>query len=81
MLDTSNEVDWQKITNENNISLSRDTNDLFPSVIVETSDKHNISLMIEEEETPQKNTGNLKDYALFLLNYEIQSKNDKQIEK
>ena len=38
--------------------------------------------MIEAEETPQNNTaGNLKDDALFLLNDEIQSKNDEQIEK
>ena len=52
-----------------------------PSVIVENFDKHDISLMIEAEETPQKSTGNLKYNALFLLNYEIQSKNDEQIEK
>ena len=44
---------------------------------METFDKHNISLMIESEEIPQKNTtGNFKYDALFLLNNEIQSKND-----
>ena len=38
--------------------------------------------MIESEEIPQKDTtGNLKDDALFLLNYEIQSNNDEQILK
>ena len=37
--------------------------------------------MIETEENPQKKTGNLKDDAFLLLNYEIQSNNDEQIEK
>ena len=38
--------------------------------------------MIKSEETRQKNTtGNLKDDVLFLLNYEIQSKNDEYILK
>ena len=37
--------------------------------------------MIESEETPQKTTGSLKDDALFLLNDEIQSKNDEQTKK
>ena len=50
--------------------------------MVETFDKHDISLMIEAEETPQnKSAGNLKDDALFLLNDDIQSKNDEHIEK
>ena len=42
---------------------------------------HNISLIIEAQENPQKNTGNIKYDALFLLNNEIQSKIDGQIEK
>ena len=40
--------------------------------MVETFDKHNVLLMIEAEETLQKDTtGNLKYDALFLLNDEI----------
>ena len=70
------------MTKENNISLSRYTTDSFPSDKVETVDEHNISLMIEGEETTPKNTnGNLKDTDLFLLNDEIQSKKDEQNEK
>ena len=38
MIETSNEVDEKRVTKENNISFSRDTNDTFPSVIVETSE-------------------------------------------
>ena len=37
--------------------------------------------MIEAEENLQKQSGDLKNDALFLLNDEIQSKNDEQIEK
>ena len=54
MLETSNEVDEKKVTNENNISLSRDTTVLLPLSIVDTFDKQNISLMIEADGTPQK---------------------------
>ena len=49
MLETLNEVDEEKLTKENNISLSRDPIASFPSVILETIDKHDISLMIEAE--------------------------------
>ena len=52
MLKNSNEVDEGKITKENNISLSRDPIDSFPSGILETVDKHNISLMNEAEDPP-----------------------------
>ena len=54
MLETSNEVDEKKVTNENNISLSRDTTVLLPLSIVDTFDKQNIFLMIEAEGNPQK---------------------------
>ena len=82
MLETSNKVDEEKVTKEKNISLSKDTTASYPSGIVETSDKNDISLMMEAEETTQnKSTGNLKYDTLFLLNYEIQSKNDELIEK
>ena len=49
MLETSNEVDDEKVTKDNTISLSSDSIASFPSVIVETFDKHNILLMIEAE--------------------------------
>ena len=55
MCETSNEVDEVKLTKDHNISLSKDTTASSQSSIVETSDKHNISLMIEAEETTQKN--------------------------
>ena len=54
MLETSNEVDEKKVTNKNNISLSRDTTVLLPLSIVDTFDKQNISLLIEADGTPQK---------------------------
>ena len=38
MLETSNEVDEEKVTKENNISLSRNPIASFPSGIVDTSD-------------------------------------------
>ena len=50
MLETSNKVDEEKITKENNISLSRYPNDSLPSVIVEYSDKKNTWLTIESED-------------------------------
>ena len=82
IVETSNKVDEEKVTKENNISLSMDPTASLPSVIVETSDKHDILIIIESEETPPKNpTGFLKDDASFLLNDEIKSKNDEQIEK
>ena len=40
MLETSNEVDGEKITKENNISLSRDPTESLTSVIVDYSDKN-----------------------------------------
>ena len=81
MLETSNEVDEGRVTKEDNISLSRYPTASFPSDIVETFDNHDILLIIEAEETQQKNTtGYLKD-DVFLFNDEIQSKNDEQIEK
>ena len=46
MLETSNEVDEEKVTKEKNISLSRDTNTSFPLGIVEYSDKNDNLLMI-----------------------------------
>ena len=52
MLENSNEVDEEKVTKKNNISLSRDPTASFPSGIVETSDKHDIFLMIEAEDPP-----------------------------
>ena len=42
MLETSNEVDEDKVTKEIKIPLSRDPTDSFPSGILETSDKHDI---------------------------------------
>ena len=82
MLETSNVFDEEKVTKEQNITLSRYTIASFPSGILEIVDKHYISLMIEAEETPQKHTiENLKYDALFLLNDKIQSKNDEQNEK
>ena len=50
MLKNLNKVDEEKVTKENNISLSRDTTASFPSYIVEYSDKNETSLIIEEEE-------------------------------
>ena len=47
MLENSNEVDEEKVTKKNNISLSRDPTASFPSGIVETSDKNDTSLIIE----------------------------------
>ena len=47
MLETSNEVDEKKVTKDKNVSLSRDPTASFPSGVVETFDKHKISLMIE----------------------------------
>ena len=56
MLETSNKVDEDEVTKENNISLSRDPTSSFPSGIVEYSDKNDTSLMIEAEEPlPIKN--------------------------
>ena len=54
MLETSNYVDEDNVTKENNISFSKDSTDSFPSGIVDNFDKHYISLMIQAEETPQK---------------------------
>ena len=42
MLETSNEIDEEKVTKDNNISLSRDTTDSFLSGTVKTYDKHDI---------------------------------------
>ena len=82
MLETSNEVDEEKLTKKNNISLSSDPTASYTSGILDTSDEHYISLTIESGEIPQnKYTGNLKDDDLFLFNDEIKSKNDEQIEK
>ena len=54
MIKTSNEVDEEKETKENNILLSRDPIASFASGVLETVDKHNILLMIEAEELPPK---------------------------
>ena len=54
MIETSNEVDEEKVTKEKNISLSRDPIASFPPVLLETVDRHDISLIIEAEETPPK---------------------------
>ena len=82
MLENSNEVNEGKVTKKNNILLSRDTTVSLPLGIVEYSDKNNTLLMIKSEEPPvQKNTENLKDDAVFLLNDEEQFKTDQQIEK
>ena len=68
MLETSNEVDDDKLTRENNISFSRDPIDSFPSYILETVCKQIFWLMIEAEETPQNNNiGTLKENT-FLFN-------------
>ena len=78
MLETSNKVDEGKVTKERNISLSKDTTASSPSGIVETSYKHDISLMIEAEETIQnKSTGNLKDDTLFywIMTYNLRMMN------
>ena len=63
--ETSNEVYKGKVTNEKNISLSRDTIASFLSGIMQTSDKHEILFMIKSDENPQKDTGNLKDDTFF----------------
>ena len=42
MLETSNEVDKEKVTKDKNISLSRDPIYSFPSGILESIDKHDI---------------------------------------
>ena len=42
MLETSNEVDEEKVTKDNNISLSRDPIASLPPGILENVDKHNI---------------------------------------
>ena len=81
MLETSNKVDEGGLTKEKNISLSKDTTASSPSGIVETSDKHDISLMIEAEETTKTNHCKFERWYFFLLNYGIQSKNDELIEK
>ena len=52
MIETPNKVDEEKVTKDNNISLSRDTTAKLPSVIVDYSDKNYTSLMIEAEEPP-----------------------------
>ena len=52
MLNTSDGVDEDKLTKENNISLSRNPNDSFALVILDTSDKKDTFLIIQEEETP-----------------------------
>ena len=68
MLETSNEVDEDKLTKENNISFSRDPIASFPSYILETVGKQKCLLMIEAEETPQNNNiGTLKENT-FLFN-------------
>ena len=54
MIETSNKVDEEKATKENNISLSRNPTPLFSSVTVKNFDKREISLIIEAEEIPQK---------------------------
>ena len=54
MLETSSEVDEEEVTNEKNTSLSRHPTASYPSGTVDTSDKQNILLMIEAEETPPK---------------------------
>ena len=56
MIETSNKVDEEEFTKENNISLSKDLVASFPSVIVEYSYKNDTSLMVEAEETPPKKT-------------------------
>ena len=49
---------------------------------MDTFDKRDIPLIIEVQEPPPQNTtGSLKYDALFLLNDEIQSKNDEKNEK
>ena len=79
MLETSNVFDEEKVTKEQNITLSRYTIASFPSGILQTVDKHNVLLIIEAQETPQiSNIRNLKDDALFLFNDDIQSKTDEK---
>ena len=81
MLETSNKFDEGKVTKEKNISFSKVTTDSYPSGIVETSDKQDISLMIEAEETTKTNHCKFERWYFFLINYGIQSKNDELIEK
>ena len=40
MIETSNKFDRYKVIKEENLSFSRDTTASFPSVMLETSDKH-----------------------------------------
>ena len=49
MLETSNEADYEKVTKENNISLSRDPTASLSSGTVEPFYKHDILLVIEAE--------------------------------
>ena len=57
MIENSNKFYEEKITKENNISLSRNPTASFPSGIVEYSDKTYTLLIIEAEETlPQNST-------------------------
>ena len=52
MPENPNEVDKQKVTKDNNISLSMDSIDSLTSGILETVDKQLFLLMIEAEEPP-----------------------------
>ena len=82
MIETSNEVDEEKVIKANKISLSRYHIASLPSGLLQTVNKHNISVMIEAEEpSPKITIENLKYDALFLLNDELQSKNYEQNEK
>ena len=57
MIENSNKLYEEKITKENNISLSRNPTASLPSGIVEYSDKTYTLLIIEAEETlPQNST-------------------------
>ena len=69
MVETVKEVDEETVTKENNILLTREPTASLLSNNVEYSDKIDTSLMIEADETKNKNTiGQLKDDYVFLFN-------------
>ena len=68
MLKPSNEVDKVKVTKENNISLPIYSTDLFPSGMVNYSDKNYTSLMIESEDPPPpKNNFKIKWWCCVFI--------------
>ena len=67
MLEASNEFVEEKVTNENNISLSRNTTASLPSGIVDTIDKHDFLNDWGKGNPPKNTTGKLKDDSFCLI--------------